>query len=101
MKDSGGRGRKTGGGGKRSRRARGVLRSRVFTLELAHRAEVTSGAPGGRLGCDASKTMLDTVTTRILVGEKSVRCWSKSGDSTYFVRDLGSSGGSGQWRPDC
>ena len=53
---------RTRGSRERARRARRGQRGRIFTLELAPSAEVASCAPRGCLGCDARKTMLDTVT---------------------------------------
>ena len=57
-RSGGGRTRTSGEG---AGRTGGGWRGRIFALELAPSAEVASGTPGGCLGGDAGKPVLDTV----------------------------------------
>ena len=93
-RSSGSRARKSG---ERARRARGGWGRRIFALELAPGAEVTSGTSGGCLGGDTSKSVFNTVAARELQRRIHKQIRGVATKQTYLVGDL-RRGGSGWQR---
>ena len=83
--------------GERARRARGGRGRRIFALELAPGAEVTSGTTSGCLGGDTSKAVLNTVAARELQRKIHKQVRSIATKQTHLVGDL-RRGGSGWQR---